>query len=160
MGILLPVITIGLMLATPYFSSKYFDVSRSGLKQADCRVMMIDLLDATVKIYADTDFHVDYKVNAFGFPNSKIRGYWKAGDTCRYTIQDMGWFTEVKNVVNLGIPVEDSIRYVVTVNHGKIICELPDSSAASFRLVIGKGDLSIAGHASVEYDLKDGKVVK
>ncbi len=42
-GILLPVITIGLMLATPYFSAKYIDVRISQLRAAHCRVVEIDL---------------------------------------------------------------------------------------------------------------------
>ena len=86
-GILLPAITIGLMPATPYFSKKYIDVNSLKLRAAHCKVVDVDLKDATVTISPGKDFHLDYKVNAFGFPNSKIRGLWTLGDTSRYILQ-------------------------------------------------------------------------
>ena len=165
MGILLPVITVGMMLATPYFSGKYFHVTRKEWNEVKPHVVMIDLKDATVLITGDTAFHLDYKVNAFGFPNSKIRGYWVSGDTCSYTIQYMGWFTEVKNVVDLKLPVEDPVRYLVKVNHGKIICNLPVTSEASFDFRISKGDLIIRNNAAkllsskFQFKLNNGKVI-
>ncbi|MCX6246829.1 MAG: phosphatase PAP2 family protein [Bacteroidetes bacterium] len=142
-GILLPVITVGLMLATPYFSKKYIDVSSSQLKSVHCKVVEVDLKDATVTISPGKGFHLDYKVNAFGFPNSKIRGLWSTGDTCRYTIQHMGWFTEVKNNVTVEIPAGDSITWHFSIRQGRIICNLPDSCKAAFRFSITKGDLLI-----------------
>jgi membrane-associated PAP2 superfamily phosphatase len=142
-GVLLPVITIGLMLATPYFSKKYIDVTRNQLKAAHCRVIELDLKDATVTISPGKDFHLDYKVNAFGFPNSKIRGLWTLGDTSRYILQHMGWFTEVKNVVNIEFPPKDTITWYFHVNHGKVICNLPDSCKGDFHFSIEQGDLQI-----------------
>ncbi|MCX6243518.1 MAG: phosphatase PAP2 family protein [Bacteroidetes bacterium] len=159
-GILLPVITIGLMLATPYISTKYFFFTKSQLKSVNCHFIDVDLKDATVKIGPDTCFRVDYTVNAFGFPNSKLRGMWIAGDTCRYTVQYMGWFTEVRNNTKLGIPPGDSISYLIRVRNGKIIFNIPDSCKAQFRFIIEKGDLVLhAGKkAVVSYVIKDGKV--
>ena len=142
-GILLPVITIGLMLATPYFSKKYIDVTRNQLKAVHCKVMEIDLKDATVTISPGKGFHLDYKVNAFGFPNSKIRGLWTPGDTSRYILQHMGWFTEVKNVVNVEFPPIDSIAWYFHINHGKVICNLPDCCRVDLHISIEKGDILI-----------------
>jgi membrane-associated PAP2 superfamily phosphatase len=142
-GILLPVITIGLMLATPYFSKKYIDVTLMELKAAHCRVVEIDLMDATLTLTPGKGLHLDYKVNAFGFPNSKIRGLWTQGDTSRYIIQHLGWFTEVKNVVNIEYPPEDSISWLIRINHGKVILNLPGSCSADFHFFIAAGDLMI-----------------
>jgi lipid A 4'-phosphatase len=75
MGILLPVITIGLLLATPYFSSKNFHLTNAEFNLIRPRVILFDLKDATVRIAPDTALRLDYKVNAFGFPNSKLRGH-------------------------------------------------------------------------------------
>jgi hypothetical protein len=147
-GILLPVITIGLMLATPYFSKKYIDVTRLQLKASHCRVIDIDLKDATVTIGPGKDFHLDYKVNAFGFPNSKIRGLWTPGDTSRYIIQHLGWFTEVKNVVNIEIPLQDTLTWLVHINRGKVICNFPGNFRPDFHFFIEKGDLLI--HSGTE----------
>jgi lipid A 4'-phosphatase len=145
-GILLPIITIGLMLATPYFSKKHIDITGLQLKAAHCRVIDVDLKDATVTISPGKSFHIDYKVNAFGFPNSKIRGLWTMGDTSRYILQYMGWFTEVKNVVNVEFPPKDTITWYLHVNHGKVICNLPDSCRVDFHFSIEKGDLQIRSH--------------
>ena len=142
-GILLPVITLGLMLATPYFSKKYLDVTKLQLKTIRCKVVDLDLRDATVTISAGKDFHLDYNVNAFGFPNSKIRAKWILSDTSRYVLQYMGWFTEVKNNVNLQIPLDDSLNWMIHVGHGKVICNLPKRFTAFLLFSIQKGDLMI-----------------
>ena len=145
-GILLPAITIGLMLATPYYSKKYIDVTRLQLNAVNCKVVEVDLQDATVTISPGKGFHLDYKVNAFGFPNSKIRGLWTLGDTSRYILQHMGWFTEVKNVIAVQFPPEDKISWYIHVNSGKVICDLPDSCKADFHFFLAKGDLLIRSH--------------
>ena len=142
-GILLPAITIGLLLATPYFSKKYIDVSRSQLKSVQCKVVEVDLKDAIVTISPGMYFHLDYKVNAFGFPNSKIRGLWTPGDTSRYIIQNMGWFTEITNDINVVIPSSDTISWYFNVNHGRIICNLTMDCKADLHFYIEKGDLLI-----------------
>ncbi len=145
-GILLPVITIGLMLATPYFSKKYIDVTSLQLTTAHCKVIEIDLKDATATITTGKCFHLDYKVNAFGFPNSKVRGLWTPGDTSRYIIQYMGWFTEVKNVVNVEFQPNDSITWFLHINNGKVICNFPANSNVDFHISIEKGELRIRSH--------------
>lgn len=127
MGILLPVITVGLMLATPYFSSKEFHLTRAEFKKLSPRVILFDLGDATVRITGDTAFRLEYKVNAFGFPNSKVRGHWTTGDTCRYVFENMGWFTELKTDVKLKLPLADSCTFLLRINEGRIINGLPAS---------------------------------
>jgi membrane-associated PAP2 superfamily phosphatase len=142
-GILLPVITIGLMLATPYISKKYIDITRDQLKSAHCRTIELDLKDAVVSVSNSKTFHLDYKVNAFGFPNSKIRGLWTPGDTGRYIIQYMGWFTEVRNVIDIKLPETDSISWFINVNHGKVICNLNDNCKTDLHISLTKGDILI-----------------
>jgi len=129
MGILLPIITIGLMLATPYISSKEFHLTNAEFARIGPRVILFDLGNSTVRIVPDTAFRLDYKVNAFGFPNSKLRGHWTTGDTCRYIFETMGWFTELKNDVRLKIPLADSCTFLVRINKGRIITDLPETYA-------------------------------
>ena len=78
-----------------------------------------------MRIKNDTAFRLEYKVNAFGFPNSKVRGHWTTGDTCRYIFEDMGWFTELKNDVTLRLPLADSCTFLIRINKGRIINDLP-----------------------------------
>jgi len=125
MGILLPVITVGLMLATPYFSSKEFHLTNAEFTRLRPRVILMDLGNSAVRIMPDTAFRLEYKVNAFGFPNSKVRGDWTAGDTCRYVFETMGWFTELTIDVKLKIPSSGYCTFLVRINKGRIINELP-----------------------------------
>ncbi|MCX6285296.1 MAG: phosphatase PAP2 family protein [Bacteroidetes bacterium] len=125
MGILLPVITIGLMLATPYFSSKEFHLTKAEFAKLRPGVILFDLGESTVTITADTALRLEYKVNAFGFPNSKVRGHWITGDTCRYYFENMGWFTELKTDVRLKLPPAGSCTFLVRINKGRIINGLP-----------------------------------
>jgi len=127
MGILLPVIILGLMLATPYISSKEFHLTNVEFARLNPRVILFDLGSSGVRIAPDTAFRLEYKVNAFGFPNSKVRGHWTAGDTCRYVFETMGWFTELTNDVKLKIPLAGSCTFLVRINKGRIINDLPEA---------------------------------
>ena len=127
MGILLPVITLGLMLATPYISSKEFHLTNAEFVRLGPRVILFDLGNSTVTLLADTAFRLEYKANAFGFPNSKLRGHWTTGDTCHYFFETMGWFTELKTDVKLKIPLADSCTFLVRINEGRIINGLPEA---------------------------------
>jgi membrane-associated PAP2 superfamily phosphatase len=127
MGILLPIITIGLMLATPYISSKEFHLTNAEFARIGPGAILFDLGNSTVRIVPDTAFRLEYRVNAFGFPNSKLRGHWTTGDTCRYVFETMGWFTELKNDVRLKIPLADSCTFLVRINKGTIVNDLPEA---------------------------------
>jgi len=125
MGILLPVITIGLMLATPYFSAKEFHLTNAEIEHLKPGIILFDLGNSAVRVMPDTALRLEYKVNAFGFPNSKVRGDWTAGDTCRYVFETMGWFTELTTDVKLKIPSSVYCTFLVRVNKGRIINEMP-----------------------------------
>jgi membrane-associated PAP2 superfamily phosphatase len=145
-GILLPVITIGLMLATPYFSKKFMDITSKQLKSVHCKFVEVDMKDANLTIKPGQRFHLDYSVNAFGFPNSKVRGTWILADTSRFSLEHLGWFTEITNTVNVEFPANDSITWLFSLGHGKMICTIPDHCSAGFHISIKKGDLLIRAH--------------
>ena len=127
MGVLLPVITLGLMLATPYISSKEFHLTKAVFARIGPSAILFDLGNSTVRMVPDTAFRLEYRVNAFGFPNSKLRGRWTEGDTCRYVFETMGWFTELKNDARLKIPLADSCTFLIRINNGRIINDLPEA---------------------------------
>ena len=127
MGVLLPVITLGLMLATPYISSKEFHLTKAEFARIGPSAILFDLGNSTVRMVPDTAFRLEYRVNAFGFPNSKLRGRWTEGDTCRYVFETMGWFTELKNDARLKIPLADSCTFLIRINNGRIINDLPEA---------------------------------
>lgn len=139
--ILLLMITAALILATPYVSEKMVGISESKLVKDKTVAFIADLKDATADITDDTCLRMAYKVSAFGFPNSKIRGKLTYGDTLHYNIQWMGWFTEVTNSIKLGLPAKVQRDYIIKINRGKIFCTLADSVRANFLFIIDKGDL-------------------
>jgi lipid A 4'-phosphatase len=140
-GIILPVVTAGLMLATPYISKKSMKISNADLEKTQCRLFDIDLKDATVIIAADTCFHIEYKVNAFGFPNSRIGGELTPGEITRYTINYSGWFTEIKNVIDVHYPVGYPCSYNIRINRGKALFNFADGGIANIKISIKKGDI-------------------
>lgn len=143
LGILLPVITAGIMVATPYISQKHLLVSHADLVRSHSSVIEANVLDAMVEVNDDTCFRADYKVNAFGFPNSKIRGRYTEGDTGRYQIQVMGWYTEIRNHISMHFPMQEARQYILNVDKGRIDCTLPDSLACSLAFRVKNGDIHL-----------------
>jgi len=137
MGILLPVITVGLMLATPYFSSKEFHLTKKEFAKLSPSAIIFDLGTSTITLTADTALRLEYKVNAFGFPNSKVRGHWAEGDTCRYFFENLGWFTELKTDIKLKLPPADSCVFLVRMEEGRIINGLPSTYTCEKLLLHG-----------------------
>jgi membrane-associated PAP2 superfamily phosphatase len=144
-AVLLPVITVGLVLATPYRSQKSLTVSSDEFNRTS--VVKADLKAATVDITNDAGLKVNYLVNAFGFPNSKVRGTWtQAGGVGAYTIEYMGWFTEVRNTIALKLPMRQKRLYLITVGDGRINCSIDEKASADFRLSVAKGDINLKGN--------------
>jgi lipid A 4'-phosphatase len=133
-GIALPILTVGLLLATPYISRKELLKPAHELEQEKSRAIRGELYLANVNLEwaGEGAFQSRYKVNAFGFPNSKLGHSWKTqADTGLYLIQPSGWFTEVRNQVELKLP--QSLPAVLRLEKGKFYL--------SSSLLRGKGQL-------------------
>ena len=104
MGVLLPVLTVSLLLATPYISKKEFYKIPAELK--DTKVIHTKIEEGNLNITTGEKLQINYRVNAFGFPNSKLRSKWVEGDTSTYSIEKLGWFTEVRNNFQITYPFE------------------------------------------------------
>jgi len=140
----LPLITVGLVLATPYRSKKSLAVDSREFNRTS--FFRADLKAASVDISNDAGLKVDYVVNAFGFPNSKVRGTWTlAGGGGVYTIDYTGWFTEVRNSIALKLPMHQKRLYLINVEDGRINCSIDDKASANFRLSVAKGDINLKG---------------
>ncbi len=142
-GVALPVITVGLMLATPYISHKEFYSALPELHAAKTRVVTASLDKATVTLTTHTDtFSVRFRVNAFGFPNSKIWYTWQAADTARYTIGHTGWFTEVRNNITVQLPKDSTVVYEVHVSEGKVTLDAAAlQHAGTVNIAVDRGEV-------------------
>jgi len=147
-GATLSMVTVGLVLATPYTSKKSFGLGDRELQQLS--VIKADLKYATVEVVDGGSFQANYKVHAFGFPNSKVRYRWSsAHDTGSYSIEYMGWFTEVKNNIALKLPMHVRKSYRLQVEEGNIYCSLPDRATACLRLEVNKGEIHLKGDCTI-----------
>jgi len=122
-GIMMPILTVSLLLATPYISNKHFDTSQEILD--DANVIITELNQGEVYLSVKDEYVIDYKVNAFGFPNSKLRWDWETGDTCHYRLYATGWFTEIRNHLKISIPQNISHQFII--KEGSFHWEIPDS---------------------------------
>ena len=143
-AVVLPVITVGLVLATPYRSKKSLAVNSDEFSRTS--VFKADLKAASVDITNDPGLKLNYQVNAFGFPNSKVRGILaQANGVSTYTIEYLGWFTEVRNTIALKVPMDRKRLYPINVGDGRIHCAIGEKASADFRLSVAKGDISLKG---------------
>ncbi|NJK87283.1 MAG: phosphatase PAP2 family protein [Bacteroidales bacterium] len=132
-GFLLPAITVGLLLATPYISKK--SLYKSLPPKHEKILFSANVLDAIVDLNDDTCISAKYEVNAFGFPNSKIRPSWEDGDTLRYILHYMGWFTEVRNRIQMTLPFHHEGEYTIYIREGRAILNVHDSIKEKFGLI-------------------------
>ncbi|MDA3893291.1 MAG: phosphatase PAP2 family protein [Salinivirgaceae bacterium] len=144
MGMVLPILTVGLLLATPYISNREFKVERADLNEIGIENLDVKISEGTVNVDFANDFNVKYSVSAFGFPNSKIRWNWVEADTSTFEFEYMGWFTEVRNDISIEFPTKTSWSNSLLVEEGNVFMKLPsDTISKNLNLTIVKGDLMI-----------------
>ncbi len=156
LGLFIPILTLGLLLATPYISKKEFSRSQAELHRISPKIIQTTFTEGTINLSVDTIFQVNYAVNGFGFPNSKIRLQWIEGDTCSYFLERMGWFTEVRNSINMVVPNTNSWENHLYLKEGKVFMALPtDSIPFNLFLVIEKGDvyMTMSSNSQISFSI-------
>ncbi len=142
LGLFLPILTVGLLLATPYISKKQFSRTRTELQNLAPVLLKTSFDEGTVTLSFDTLFAVNYAVNGFGFPNSKIGLNWEAGDTSHFWLAKTGWFTEVRNQINLVMPQNTAWQNQLFLKEGKIYMDIPaDTLSANLSINLKKGEV-------------------
>lgn len=148
MGILLPVLTVSLLLATPYISKKEFYKTTEELKATRAGVIHTQIEEGNLHIVQGTKLQINYRVNAFGFPNSKLRSKWLEGkgDTAKYFIEKLGWFTEVSNHFEITYPFGNGMNYYISVEEGKIFLEIPENApSVKLNIRVKDGEIHLKG---------------
>jgi lipid A 4'-phosphatase len=144
LGLFIPILTLGLLLATPYISKKEFSKSRVELKSINPKAIQTNFTEGTINLAIDTNYQVNYAVNGFGFPNSKIRWRWVEGDTCMYSLERMGWFTEVRNNIQMKVPNSTSWKNKLYLKEGKVFFSVPkDSIPFNLYVFVEKGEVYV-----------------
>lgn len=144
MGIVLPIITLGLLLATPYISTRVFDKGRADLEEINMKHFQINIDEGVVNIEFCDSLFIQNSVSAFGFPNSKIGWNWLEGDTTSFEYNYMGWFTEVRNEIVMKFPINTNWTNKLLVEEGNVYLIIPsDTVAKNLTIEIIKGDLTV-----------------
>jgi lipid A 4'-phosphatase len=144
LGLFIPIFTLGLLLATPYVSKKEFSRTQEELIRISPKLIQTTFNEGTINLFIDTNYQVNYSVNGFGFPNSKIRLQWQEGDTCICFLERMGWFTEVRNTIQMNIPNSTVWENHLYLKEGKIFLLIPnDSIPFNLMLFVEKGDVIV-----------------
>jgi hypothetical protein len=143
----LAVLTVAVLLATPYLSSKAFARPAAEVAASRAPVWEVSLDEATVAIEAGPGFDAAYDVQAFGFPTSKM-GFAFREDAAAATlgIERLGWFTERRTTVRLKLPSGGEKPFRVRVGKGKVALDLRGfSPAARLDVEVGEGTVRVLG---------------
>lgn len=143
-GSLLPILTVMLLLATPYISSKEFRQSPQELAQAGIKVSKTSFEEGIVSLNMDSAFQVKYQVNAFGFPNSKVRiRQEQIGDTSLFTLYKTGWFTEINPVIDVQWPVGEDFVHILEMEKGKVQMDISTFPSGKIHILLKEADISL-----------------
>jgi membrane-associated phospholipid phosphatase len=143
-GILFPVFTVGLLLATPYSSSGKFEKQHNELLSNNTKSTRINIIDGIVNVNFNKHYTVDYNVNAFGMINSKVRFILNDSTNIDLSFNYMGWFTEISNKINLTLPAIQDINNNLSVKNGKVFIHIPnDTVPAKLNVNMQNGNVTI-----------------
>ena len=137
----LAVLTVGVLLATPYLSSKTFSRTAAEVAASPAAAWEIALDDATVAVEAGPGFEASYEVQAFGFPTSRMGfAFREEAGTARLVIERIGWFTERRTRVRLVLPRDGPRPIRIDLGRGKLALDLRGFSPTA-RLDVEVGDV-------------------
>jgi hypothetical protein len=144
---LLAVLTVGALLATPYFSHKTFSRTAAEVRASGAGVWEVSLDEATVAVEAGPDLEASYEVRAFGFPNSRLNfAFTERPDTALLTIDRIGWFTERRTTVALRLPAAGEKPLRVRLGKGRLSLDLRGfDPSARLDVEVGEGEVRVTG---------------
>ena len=148
----LAVLTVAVLLATPYLSAKSFSRTAAEVAASPAPVWEVELDEGAVAIEAGEGFDASYEVQAFGFPTSKISfAFRERADAATLGLERLGWFTERRTSLRLRLPRGGEKPVRVRLGKGKVALDPRGfSSAARLELEVGEGAVRVAGAAPLE----------
>jgi len=143
----LALLTLGVLLATPYFSSKTFARSRTELAAGPEERWEIALDEATVAVGAGPDLWVSYQVRAFGFPTSRLGfGFREADGVAVISLDQLGWFTERRTSVRVRVPADGPWPVRIRLGKGRLTLDLRGFSPQTHLDVeVAEGEVRLIG---------------
>ena len=168
-GAALFVLTAGVLVATPYVSEgKAFARSDAELAASAAPRLEVRLDDAAVSAEGGPGLSAVYDVNAFGFPTSRVGWAFREGpEGAVLWIDRVGWFTERRTEVRLGLPAGGPRPVRLEVGKGRVRLDLSRfAPTARLEVFVGEGDIQVHGGeallqaGSVTLRAERGRVVR
>ena len=155
-GVLLALLTAAALVATPYVSEKRFTRSPAQLGIRGAVPLAVALDEATVAASAGPGLDVAYRVQAFGFPTSRVGFSWReAAEGDVLSIDTMGWFTERRTRVTLALPAGGGRPLRLSLAKGRLALDLRQLGPADrLEVEVGEGEVRVTGAAALD----DGRV--
>jgi membrane-associated PAP2 superfamily phosphatase len=160
-------LTVAVLLATPYFSSKSFARTAAEVRGSASGVWEVDLDEATVSVAAGPGFEASYQVQAFGFPNSRLNfAFAERPDAAVLSIDKLGWFTERRQTVALRLPAGGEKPLRIRLGKGRLALDLRGfAPAARLDVEVGEGEVRVldggaVARAGVSVRVERGQVVR
>lgn len=159
MGLVVPILTVSLLLATPYISNKEFSKSKDELSDLELTSLSAGFPEGTVKVNFSDEFNISYSVNAFGLPNSRVNMSWERSNNAKFSLAYLGWFTEVRNNINITYPVKNSWENNLRLNEGKVLVDIPaDTISKNLNISIKNGDVILYVTSESDFSLTTNNV--
>jgi membrane-associated PAP2 superfamily phosphatase len=148
----LGLLTVGVLLATPYVSSKTFTRTTAQVAEGAAPALEVVLGDAAVQVSAGPDLEATYQVQAFGLPTSRVRfAFTETPQAAVLALQDMGVFTERRTAVALRLPASGPKPVRLRVGKGRVELDLAGfAPGARLDLTLAEGEVRVRGAEAMD----------
>lgn len=143
----LGLLAVGVLLATPYVSSKRFARTAAQLAASPAAAWEVRLDEATVQAAPGPDLEAAYDVQAFGFPTSRVLwSFHEAPAGATLSLDRLGWFTERRTQVRLALPATGPRPLRLSLGKGRLALDLRGLSPdARLDVEVGEGEVEVTG---------------
>lgn len=155
-GIVMPILVITLLFATPYVSNnKVYSPQKTDFTDYNTKMVLANLQKGDVNIHFADSFFVRYSVLAFGFPNSKVNWAWQPADTSIFSFVNSGLFTTVKTNADVYFDSNSYLQNSINLQKGDININLDnDSLPTSLTINLQNGNVNILANKQANINLQ------
>lgn len=162
LGIVMPVLIVALMFATPYVSkNKNFSISKNEFFENNTKLIIANLNKSDVHITFADSFFVNYSVLGFGFPNGKVNWKWQSGNPSIFSFDNAGFFTSVKTNTHFYFEENSELKNQLNIKKGNVTIDVSDSILNNdLTINLQKGNITILLEKKATINLQTKAYIK
>lgn len=159
-GILITILILGVMLATPYEKERHYSSKHQSGDTLSIIKLTYTLERGEVTIKPAEQIAAADSSLCFGFPGSKVLTKYRESSSKHsligtYTQSIKGFFTESEIQTSLAYPTADSLQYKLTMDQGNVNMTIPeDFNYLDVKISINKGNLILDIPANCKPDIE------